>query len=127
MAKHPIPETAMLMKYTPAYVRSLIRKGDLIATLEPIVPESLVRRHMISDEAIVAFFGETHRKTHRADGRNKFVVYMSLAECETVKTVLTANNLGDVAATIRTANKIKAFLPPTILAKAKVKKRGKAV
>lgn len=128
MAKHTIPEAAELMKYTPAYVRALIRKGDLESPLEPLVPESLVMRHMISDEAIAAFFGGVRRKTHRADGRNKWLIYMNPTECETVKVLLKANGLEGIADTIRTANKVKGLLPKApVTSSAKGKRRGKTV
>lgn len=102
-----IENTAKKMGFTPAYVRSLIRKEQLISVLEPIVPESLVKHHMVSDEEIKRFFAETRRATHRVDNRNKFVIYMTPVECDAAKIVLTENGLGPVAETIRTWNRVK--------------------
>jgi hypothetical protein len=82
---------------------------------------------MISDEAITTFFGEVKRKTHRADGRNKWLIYMSPTECEAVKTLLRANGLEDVVDTIRTANVVKSLSSEVLVAPTKRKRRGKTV
>ena len=111
MAKYNIADAAGKMGFSPAYVRALVRKGQLATVMEPIVPESLVRRHMISDENIKDFFADAHRGTHRPDGRNKYVVYMTPPEYQAAKTVLTENGLGPVAETIRTWNRLKAPTP----------------
>ena len=118
MAKHNLEKTAEMMHFTTAYIRSLIRKGLLVSEKEPIVPESLVTRHMISDEEIARFMGQTRRTTHRVDGRNKFVVYMDPVECEKVKRLLTENELEGVIATLRSWNPLK----PKSIAKPKAKK-----
>lgn len=125
MAKYTIPDAAEKMGFTPAYVRSLIRKGQLLSELEPIVPESLVKRHHITDEGIAHFFDESSRKTHRADKRNKFVIYMTLVEYETVKILLTENGLSVVAETIKTWNPIKSAVGIVAAAKSKTKKAKK--
>jgi len=123
MAKHNIAEAAKVMGFTPAYVRSLIRKGQLVSGLEPIVPESLVKRHVITDEDIKLFLSQSKRQTHRADGRNKYVVYMTRTEYEAVKIVLTENGLAGVVETMRTWNPVKGVIGTAPVKVAKPKKR----
>lgn len=124
MAKHNIAEAAKVMGFTPAYVRSLIRKGQLVSGLEPIVPESLVKRHVITDENIKLFLSQSKRQTHRADGRNKYVIYMTPVEFEATKIVLAENGLGPVVETMRTWNPIKGMLPKTPPVKAAKPKKN---
>lgn len=124
MQKYDINETAKLMNFTPAYVRSLIRKGLLASELEPIVPETLVKHHVITDAEVKRFMGQSRRTAHRKDGRNKFVIYMDTDERTRVLKVLTDNKLEDVAATIRAWNALK---PKENTPVAKKAKNGQAV
>jgi len=120
MPTHNIEDTAKLMNFTPNYVRALIRKGALKSALEPIVPESLVKRHMVSDEAITEYLTGTVSRARRKDGRNKFVVYMSHEESPKVQALLRANGFAGIADTLRTWNPLK---PPALRSTTRRKKK----
>lgn len=105
--KHTIAEVARDTGFTPQYVRSLIRKGQLHSTLEPIAEGAQVSRHMIDDDDVKRFLNSTKRKTKRTDGRNKYVFYATPEEQLAVVEALLAAGLNDIVESIRTANKIK--------------------
>lgn len=102
-----IPEAAKRMSLTSAYVRTLIRKDRLASHLVPIAPESLVMRHMISEEDVVAFLQGTPRKTKRADNRNKYVFYATPEEHQAVVEALEKAGLHTIVDMMGTANKLK--------------------
>lgn len=123
MAKHDIPKTAELMNLTPAYVRALIRKGSLVTEMEPIVPDSLVKRHMVSDEEMARFQADFGRRVRRTDKRNKYVIYMTPGERVKVVGLLEANELQDIVSTIRSWNPLK---PPRAKDTPKPKPKSKS-
>lgn len=125
--EYDITDAAKEMGFTPQYVRQLIRKGTLLTVMKPIVPESLVKHHMVTRTEIDRYMGTTRRKTRREDGRNKFVMYMTLVELAKVKTVLKANDLKEVAETIRSWNPLKAVTARPKAPATKKVKRAKAV
>ena len=123
--EYDIPEAAIRMNFTPSYVRKLIREGSITTEFKPIAEGSLVKKHFLSEEEVQRFFLETPRKTHRVDGRNKYVIYMSPSEFATVKLLLTKNELKDVATTIRTWNKLKEPVRPIKLVEQKPRRKTK--
>jgi len=105
--KYDIQEAAKRLKLSPQYVRSLIRSGMLKSAFEPIVPESLVNKHMVTEAEIQRYLAIPSSKTQRKDHRNKYVIYMTMDERQRVADALKAADLADVESTIRTANVLK--------------------
>lgn len=105
--KYDIQDAAKRLKLSPQYVRSLIRNGTLKSTQEPIVPESLVNKHMVTEVEIQRYLAIPSSKTQRKDHRNKYVIYMTIDERQHVADALKAADLADVESTIRTANVLK--------------------
>ena len=104
---YDIPESAELLGLTPQYVRALIRDGTLTSVLKPIVPESLVNKHMITAAEIARYKALPATRTQRRDKRNKYVSYMTLDERVAVSAALLAAGLEAVDKLIRTANVLK--------------------
>lgn len=111
MTDHTLVETAKIMNFSPAYVRALIRKGQLRSHFEPVVPDSLVKRHVVTDEDIAAYFKGTGHRTHRADGRNKYVIYLAPLEVEHITKLLNDNGYAAVVENLRLWNRLKPAEP----------------
>ena len=105
---YDIPAAAKELSYTQSYVRSLIRRGLLKSTLQPIARGAKVRKHMVSRDDIKTFQRNRTRRSRRKDGRNKWIVYANFDEMYQVITLLESNDLSLVADTIKPANKIQA-------------------
>jgi hypothetical protein len=73
---------------TPFRVRTAIRKGDLKTHLEPVKDGSKTMKHIITEADLLAWRSATSSHTRRADGRNKYNMYMTAAEFEKVTALI---------------------------------------
>jgi hypothetical protein len=85
---HTLKEVAQELGLTEFRVRSAIRKGDLKTTMEPVKDGSKTNRHMIAEADVLAWRSATGSHTRRADGRNKYNIYMTPAEYDQVMALL---------------------------------------
>lgn len=78
-----IKEAAAELGCDQQYVRKLIQKGKLEASLIPLKEGSSTKKYQISAESVAKYREATKTRTNRPDGRNKFVMYLSAAELAT--------------------------------------------
>lgn len=111
MKKFSVPEAAEELGYTEQYVRVLIQRGYIESNPEPREPDSLVMRHMVSEDELERFKIQHPTRNRRRDGRNKFVAYMTPAEYDEAIRILKAAgpHMRKVAELIQPANPIKGF------------------
>lgn len=107
ISKLTIHQSAARLSLTPQYVRTLIRRGVLPSTQEPISLGSSVFRHMLDVSDLDVFAEGYVKKTRRGDGRHKWIVYATFQEMDDVKNALRVAKLDNIIELIRTANTLK--------------------
>ena len=85
---YDLKEAAKELGLTEFRVRSAIRAGDLKTYWEPTKPDSKTNKHMITESALREWRSKTGSHTRRADGRNKYNIYMTPAEYDQVMALL---------------------------------------
>ena len=88
-----LKEVAKELGLTEFRVRTAIREGDLQTTMEPVKEGSKTNRHMITAEAVAEWRSHTGNHTRRADGRNKFNIYMTVEEYDVVLALMKENKI----------------------------------
>ena len=105
--KYTITEAALALGLSTHYIRSLLRRGIVKSTLEPIAKDSAVTRHSILKAELVSFLVHGTRKPKRRDGRNKYVLYASADEIIRIRETLKTMGLPHVEESLKTANPLK--------------------
>jgi hypothetical protein len=110
---YDIEDAATELGFSAMYIRVLVHSGRLNSTMEPITPGSLVTKHVITAEELERFRNEVPHKSKRADGRNKFIIYLLPTEIAPARKALEKAGLPEVASGIRPSNRLKGYTPPT--------------
>lgn len=83
---YTIKSAAAALGMSEQYIRSAIRSGDLETVLVPIADGATTKRHEIEGETLAAWREAHQNRSHREDGRNRFILYATPAELDVLKT-----------------------------------------
>lgn len=97
-----VNEALKLSGFHNPYLRKLLKEGKIEAHKENI-PGTEIPRWLISRESLNEYI-ERGAHTQRADGRNKFTLYLNPAEESVLREVLTEHELEHIAELLRRAN-----------------------
>ena len=84
-SKYTIKTAALELGLSQMYVRRAIQTGDLAAELEPIAPESKTNHRVIMGEALINWRDGIKTRSHREDGRVRFILYATPHEVEDIR------------------------------------------
>jgi hypothetical protein len=107
MEYYDIPAAAKKIGFSVPYIRTLIRKGKLLTTMQPLYEGSRVKKHMIPETELKKFVELMPHKSRRKDGRNKYIVYVRTDEFLQMRQALLDAGLEEIAFLITPANKLK--------------------
>lgn len=107
MKHYDIPHAAEYMGFSVPYLRTLIRRGTIKTTRQPVHEGTSVTKHMIAESELKRFMKDAPHKSKRSDGRNKYVLYARTDEVVIARMALLNAGLSEVAALLMPANKMK--------------------
>lgn len=100
--KYSIKEAAAELGLSVCYVRRMILKGRIQTTQVQIATNTF--KHQIAESTLNEWRSSVSKRTHRSDGRGKYVMYATPAEYAAAMKLI---GEGEIGVEVKRANKVK--------------------
>lgn len=70
---------------SPMYIRKAVREGKLETELVPVKEGAVTKRHEIKRESFDAWRAAAAIRSHREDGRSRFILYATQEEVDAIR------------------------------------------